>query len=145
MKLFTAIINAFRQMPWGLRLVTGCCLWTSLAIPFISVPLPTVYSYNGEDVSWFEFWRRGGGPIVFGIGCFAAIMAYGLIRARRWSRVLFISSVAVFLICNILANGHDRGAVIVVSVLMMLPLVWYFFYRKPVREYFRGGHNATVA
>jgi hypothetical protein len=132
-------------MPWGLRLVTLCCLCWSLAIPFILVPLPIGYSYNGEEVSWFEFWRRGAGLIVFTIGCFAAVIAYGFIHARRWSRLLFVFSVTVFLVCNILASGSGRVATIVLSVFVIALVVWYFFYRKPVRVYFSGSHYATVA
>jgi hypothetical protein len=75
MKLFKIIRDALREMPWGIKFLTLLFCWMSLCLPVVFIPLPSnYYVINGEHVSFLEFWRRGGGPLVLGFGCLAVMM-----------------------------------------------------------------------
>lgn len=146
MKLLNTIRNTLRGMPWGIRFLTLLCCWVSLCIPLAFVPFPPgSYVVNGEHISFIEFWRRGFGVLEVGIGCIAAVMAYGLFRAHRWSRVLFTALVSSLVGFSIFADGKvDAGAVLSGGCFLAF-VFWYFFRRRQVREYFGESRDKVTS
>jgi hypothetical protein len=145
MKLFKIIRGALREMPWGIRFLALLCCWMSLSILVAIIPLPRdCYQINDEHISFLEFWRRGFGPLTLGIGCLAALVAYGFIRARRWSRILFVALVSGFLAFAIFAGGKIQWGAVVSGGCILVFVLWYFFCRRQVRDYFRENHDTAA-
>ena len=138
MKTFYVIRDAQRSMPGGLRLVTTMCLILSALLPAAILPVGE-YRVNGIPASFAEFWRCGAGIIVALVGLLFVVLAYGFIRARPWARHLAVLAcwslvgVAVF-------DGPGLTLDVVVAFFGFgcLPS-WYFYFRRPVKEYFGIG------
>jgi peptidoglycan/LPS O-acetylase OafA/YrhL len=79
-------------MPPGLRVATFLCSVFGILAPVSLLPFGT-HRIDGVTVGFAEFWQRGGGPVFFALGIGCALLAYGFLRARRWSRPLFVLAV----------------------------------------------------
>jgi hypothetical protein len=80
---------AVARMPSGLRIATFLCVGFSVLAPMSLLPFGE-HRIDGVPVGFAEFWCRVGGPVSFSLGVVSAFLAYGFLRARRWSRVLFV-------------------------------------------------------
>lgn len=143
MQLFCAIKAAVQRMPAGLRAATFLCALFSVFAPVSLLPFGT-YAIDGVPVSHAEFWQRGGGPICFGFGVGSALLAYGFLRARRWSRPLFVIAILSLTLPAVWFEPAAWGEAIAVSAVLSALAFWYIFHRRTVREYFsRVQENAA--
>lgn len=135
MELFYTIRSSLRRMPYGLRNITCLCLVFTLFLPAAFLPFGE-HSIDGVQVSFTEFWERGGGPLVAGIGVTCGVLAYGFIRARRWVRPLAVLP-GFLLAVIVLLFERPFNAEVIAAVLFFgcLPM-WYLYRRRPVRDYF---------
>ncbi|HTJ00219.1 MAG TPA: hypothetical protein VL527_15155 [Dongiaceae bacterium] len=138
MELFRAIKAAFRRMPQGVCYVTWGAMMLALFLPLAFLPGGETF-VNGNRVSYAEFWRSGGGFLLAGIGVIGLILAYGLIRARRWARHLTVI-LCWFLVGSTIPDWRSFSPDVVGGFFIFgcLP-TWYFYFRRSVREYFDPG------
>lgn len=135
MEIFRAIISAFRKMPTGVRYVTGFSMLYTLLLPAAILPIGKTF-VNSSQVSFAEFWSSGGGFLFAGIGVYAVVLSYGLLRACRWARHLVVVSGWSVVVATIV-GWRGLSADVLAAFLMFgfLPS-WYFYFRPSVREYF---------
>ena len=144
MKILHAIVSAFRKMPSGVRFVTALSMMFTLLLPAAILPVGEHF-VDGDRVAFAEFWRSGGGFLFAFIGVAALLLAYGMVRARRWARhfVVFLSwSLVVVTIFG--WRGFSLDVVAAFLMFGCLP-TWYFYFRRPVKEYFGFTHENIVA
>jgi hypothetical protein len=140
-------------MPKGLRWLTIICFGFALFLPLSLIPAGGHY-INGTEVTFAEFWRRGGGPLFFAMGIVFPLMGFGFLRAQNWSRYAFVGiqiAEAIFLMQSFLTGGRAVSfrttlgsiwtATSATDMLVMLSWValttYYLFVPRKVREYFR--------
>lgn len=140
MRLFYAIRAPIQKMPAGLRVVTFLCALFSILAPLSLLPSGE-HRIDGVPVGFGEFWRRGGGPVVFSLGVAFALLAYGFLRARRWSRPLFVLVVLALTLPALLFEPAAQREAFIVSVVLSGLAFWYVFHRRTVREYFTRAHE----
>ncbi|MEQ1802450.1 MAG: hypothetical protein ABL989_11040 [Gammaproteobacteria bacterium] len=133
-QLFNAMKAAIAGMPTGLALITLGCLAFSVFAPVSLLPVGT-YRIDGVPVSFADFWRRGGGPLEFSLGVVCGSLAYGFIRARRWSRPLFVLAMALLALPGAL-SGPAQTEALVTGICLSGLAYWYVFHRRTVRQYF---------
>jgi hypothetical protein len=90
-------------------------------------------SINGQEVSFGEFWRRGGGPAFFIAGILFPITGYGFLRARNWSRYLFIGTSVASVVLSLFGSLFNA----LVELLWAAAVTYYLFWWPAVRDYFR--------
>ena len=108
----------------------GFCF--TLFLPLSLIPAGG-HSIGGQEVTFTEFWQCGGGPTFFIAGIRFPLTSYGFLRARNWSRYVYVGMhlpmIVWTLVCFALLNG-------------LLVIGWtafatyYLFFRQDVREYF---------
>jgi hypothetical protein len=140
MRLFYAIKAAVQMMPAGLRTATFLCALFSIFAPVSLLPFGT-YAVDGVPVSLAEFWQRGGGPIYFGFGVGSALLVYGFLRARRWSRPLFVIAILSLALPAVWFESAAWGEAIAASAALSALVFWYIYHRRTVREYFSRVHD----
>jgi len=135
MRLFYAIKSAVQRMPLGLRIAT---LWCAMFSTFLAAALlpGAMYFIDDVPVGLTEFWRRGGGPVFFSVGAVHALLVYGLLGARRWSRPLFVLVILVLTSAAVYLEPAARGEGVALSIVLTGLSFWYMFYRRTVRAYF---------
>jgi hypothetical protein len=143
MRLFYGIRNAVRRMPHGIRVATLLCALFSIFAPLSLLPGGT-YRIDGVQVGFAEFWKRGGGPVFFAFGVGCAFLAYGFLRARRWSRPFFVLAILSLTLPAVYFEPAARGEAMAVSVVLGVLAFWYLFYRRTVRDYFSGADENPV-
>jgi hypothetical protein len=125
-----------KGMPMGLRFLTFICFGFALFLPLSLLPFGG--SINGQEVSFTEFWRRGGGPTFFIIGILFPITGYGFLRARNWSRYLFAGfnvALAVFSVFGSLPVFSSLPDA-VIELVLVAAITYYLFCWPAVRNYF---------
>jgi hypothetical protein len=123
-------------MPLGLRLLTFACFGFGLFLPFSLLPFG--HRIYGQEVSFTEFWRLGGGPAFFIAGILFPLTGYGFLRARSWSRYLFVGisiALAVLSTFSSLAEG-------LMALVWAAAVTFYLFCWPQVRGYFRASVNS---
>jgi hypothetical protein len=144
MKIFGAIISAFRRMPDGVRFVTALSMMFTLLLPATILP-GGEYFVDGDRVDFAEFWRSGGGFLFAFIGVVGFVLAYGLVRARRWALHLVVGlSWSLVVVTIVDWRGFSAEAIAAFLMFGCLP-TWYFYFRRPVRKYFGFTHENPVA
>jgi hypothetical protein len=119
----------------GLRLLTLACFGFSLFLPFSLVPFG--HRMYGQEVSFTEFWRLGGGPAFFIAGILFPLTGYGFLRARSWSRYVFVGiSIALSVLSTFssLAEG-------LMALVWAAAVTFYLFCWPQVRDYFGASHE----
>src|SRR5450432_3693227 len=98
------VSSRLQQMPYGLRVVSRVLLTFAFVFPIFTLLLVLPlgrgvhYSINGTPVTYDEFLRRSHFLSFFLVGICSGILAYGFIRASRWSRpVCFLPFVVSFI------------------------------------------------
>lgn len=135
MRLFHVIKSALQKMPYGLRVATALSLIFTLFLPAAFIPFGR-HSVNGVDVSFAEFWRRGGGIVFVCIGVISILFAYGFIRARRWIRPVVVALGLGLVILTVVDRLRFSEDMFVVFLLCGCLPVWYLYFSRSVREYF---------
>jgi hypothetical protein len=143
MEILRAIISAFRRMPNGVRFVTALSMMFTVFLPVPILPVGEHF-VDGDRVAFAEFWRSGGGFLFAFIGIAAIVLAYGLVRARRWARHLVVGLSWSLVVITVF--GWRRFSLDVVAAFLMFGCLptWYFYFRPPVRKYFGFTHESIV-
>ena len=133
-------------MPFGVRQISICCILLATFLPLTLLPGGEVY-INGDRVSYFEFWQRGGAFLMLAIEVVCIVLCHGLVAARKWVRPLIVfSGWALLIIVGIWGDeGLSLGFVWGVFLFGLLP-TWYFYFRNSVKNYFGAGiqnNNST--
>ena len=150
-----AILNfvngRLEQMPRGLSVLANVLLLFAVLFPVLTVLMLVLHGYsshfvmNGKQVSYEEFWQRGGFLTFFLIGIYCAVVVYGLLRASRWSRPLLLLP---WVAGPILAVIHHHTTLTLYNYLSGLfsaaLLVWYLYFRQTVRDYYAKTHKPVV-
>jgi hypothetical protein len=89
---------------------------------------------NGHQVTFEEFWRRGGGPIFFICGILFPIIGYGFVRARNWSRYFFTGLQIAIPVMSLFLGSFDWQ--ILLGLVWIVFVIYYLFWLPSVREYF---------
>lgn len=130
-------------MPSGVRCVTALAL-ISTSLLAAAVPPIGEHFVDGDRVAFAEFLRSDGSFLFAFIGVTAIVLAYGLIRARRWARHLVVGLGWSLVVTTVIEwRGFSLEAVWAFLTLGCLP-TWYFYSYRPVRDYFYLTHE-TVA
>jgi hypothetical protein len=113
-------------MPTGLR-------WIAIAASFLSLCMLSVFPIghlrkDGFELSYADAWTEWVIPTLFSIGAYSAITAYGIYRAKGWSRLLAIGGVVIAQ-----HAGHDQWKF---RILVPLILTLYLYRSGNVRTYF---------
>jgi hypothetical protein len=126
-------------MPKALRWLAIMCFAFGLFLPLALVPAGGHY-INGVAVTFAEFWRRGGGPVFFVAGIVFPLIGYGFIRARNWSRYLYVGIHVAWGISFL--SGSPIDALVVLAWATLTG--YYLFWRRNVREYFGVVDDASI-
>lgn len=118
-------------MPYGLRLLTGFCVFEPiLALGFYVRDDPQVH-VGLSEVS------------LIAICC--AVFVYGFMQAARWSRPLVMLCLVGTLILAIFQNHAGYSLADSLGRLFAIGLIaWVLYFRHDVRDYYAGAHK-TVA
>jgi len=139
------VSSRLQQMPYGLRIVSRVLLIFAFVFPIFTLLLvlphgrDVHYSINGTPVTYDEFLRRGHFVPFFLIGIYSGILAYGFIRASRWSRPICFLPFFMLFITGIIYHQPPLAVALydcLILVLQVTLLGWYLFYRQSVRDYY---------
>lgn len=128
---------AFKSMPLILRLITIFC---SAGLFFMAGPFMPFgnFEINGESVSQEIFWRSGAGPAMISTGLLMMIVAFAIMKRKRWARLALIGLVpSAYLVQSaFMGDWSDLEALIVSIVIISVPLAFYLYRRATARAYF---------
>jgi hypothetical protein len=129
--LFALIISRLKQMPFGIRLLSGLCVFAPIFA--------------------FGFYIRGdsevpvGLPKVLLMATGSAVFVYGFLLATRWSRPLFISYLAVATIWAIIQHhATDSFSDYLGMFASVAFIVWILYFRRDVRDYYARAHESVA-
>jgi hypothetical protein len=93
------------------------------------------FEIKGKQVSWFDWWVAGAGPLFVIIGFLLFISAYGFYGKKRYARLTFL---AVFCVALLFIRQFEVPTMTGMLIMGTLFLVvgWYLFFKKSVRLYF---------
>lgn len=133
------------KQPLAIRILQWFAAFASIGM-FVSILLAILdigpHLMGGEKVTRSE-WLHIAAPLVAVIGCLMALIAYGLVAAKPWSRHLVI---AIFIL--IIVYASTLGAANVLRHTIMWRAIangsvfgcvaaWYFYFKPNVAAYFR--------
>jgi hypothetical protein len=128
-------------MPEGLRWASGVLLLLTGSL-LIAVLPHGEQLVEGDRQAFAEFMLHGGRMLPLTVGSVSAVLVYGFIRARAWSRHLALISGWAVTICSLLSwQGLTLSSVWVLLCFGCMP-IWYLYFRPSVRKYF-GAHQET--
>ena len=133
-------IARMKQMPLGLRMLTLMALLFTLIAPAAFLPGGKI---NDIRVSYSEWWRSGGGPVFLAVGITFAFVAYGFLRATRWSRPLCLLAVASPSIVALFQFPDVSDSIFLLVIVSLIAL--YLFRRRTVRFYYERFSQQTAA
>ena len=127
-------------MPLILKLLTILCFAGVLFPVFAAIPGGS-FGVNGQQVSYEEFWRLGGGPVFVLAGIVLPISGYTFLKRKSWGRYLFVgffvsSIIAVLILSQFLPVYKISFADVIQYVIFIILLILYLFFDKSVKEYF---------
>ena len=120
-------------MPTILRWFTWMCFAFGLFLPLSLIPAGGHY-IDEQQVTFEEFWRRGGGPIFFVAGILFPITGYGFVHAQNWSRYLFTALQIAIPVISLFFGGLDWQ--VLLSLVWIAFVIYYLFWLPSVRGYF---------
>lgn len=131
-----SVFVRFKEMPLFLRyfLFPYCLIGSILFIEGSFIPIME-FEIKGKRVSWSEWWSAGAGPLFVVIGLLLFISAIGFYNKKRNARLTFLS-VFVVALPFVWQFEVPTGEGVVVLGILFLIVVWYFFLKKSVRNYF---------
>jgi hypothetical protein len=136
-----SILARLKEMPLFLRFVLFpySLIGSILFIDGSFVPI-VEFELKGKQVSWFDWWIAGAGPLFVVIGFLLFISAYGFYGKKRYARLTFL---AVFVVALLFIRQFEMPTKIGMIIMGILFLVvgWYLFFKKNVRFYFESSEK----
>ncbi len=136
-----SIFARLKEMPPFLRFVLFpyCLIGSILFIDGSFVPI-VEFEIKGKQVSWFDWWIAGAGPLFVVIGFLLFISAFGFFRKKRYARLTFLS---VFVVALLFIRQFEEPTMTGILIMGILFLVvgWYLFLKKSVRLYFASNEK----
>jgi hypothetical protein len=143
-KLQTAVRSIFvrlKEMPPFLRFVLFpySLIGSILFIDGSFVPI-VEFELKGKQVSWFDWWVAGAGPLFVVIGFLLFISAYGFYGKKRYARLTFL---AVFVVALLFIRQFEEPTMAGMMIMGILFIIvgWYLFLKKSVRLYFESNEK----
>ena len=133
-----AVYFRFKEMPFLLRFFFfPYSLLVGIAAPVLSLIPSVEVTINEKQVSHSEWWTSGAGPLSTIIGILLLISAIGFFLKKRFARITFLAPWLILLIVA-LVQGYEKLTIVGVFLLgiWMSLLIWYFFFKKSVQDYF---------
>ncbi|MGA2281564.1 MAG: hypothetical protein ABSG80_14820 [Verrucomicrobiota bacterium] len=141
-----------QQMPRGLSVLTNAFLLFAVLFPVVTLLLLVAHGHdsyfviNGTQVTYDEFWRRGGFWTFLLVGIYCAVLVYGFLHASRWSRPLFLLPCVVGPILAVIYHHTTLTLYNYLSGLFGTALlVWYLYFRQTVRDYYAKTHKPVAS
>ena len=129
------------EMPLFLRFLTIISPAGILMIFACLVPLSS-YGVSGRIVSYGEFWRSGGALIGVSGGLLLTAIGVGIFKGKKWAKQLILATIIMQNVLAFAAVGEanrDEIAGGLVSLALVNALtVWYLFFKKSVKSYFKS-------
>jgi hypothetical protein len=135
----------FKEMPLALRfLFFPYSLLGGISLPTFSLVPAAEFTINEKQVSYSEWWTSGAGPLSIIIGILLLISAIGFFLKKRFARITFLTPWIILLIIA-LVQGYEEMTIVGVFLLgiWMFLLIWYFFFKKSVQDYFKKADLGT--
>jgi len=131
-----SVFVRLKEMPLFLRFFVFpyCLIGSILFIEGSFIPI-VEFEIKGTQVSWSAWWAAGAGPLFVVIGLLLFISAIGFYKKNRHARLTFLSVFVVALLFIWQFEVPTREGVVVLGILFLI-VVWYFFLKKSVRNYF---------
>ena len=128
---FSFIAGRIRQMPFGIRLLSGFCVF----VPIFALG----YYLRGDSQA------PVGLPKVLLTAICCAIFGYGFLLATRWSRPLFMAYLAV---ASLWAIFQHHATYSFSDYLGLFAtdgfIVWILYLRRDVRDYYARAHESVA-
>ena len=139
-----SIFYRLKEMPLLLRflLFPYSLIGSILFIDGAFVPI-VEFEIKGKEVSWFDWWVAGAGPLFVIIGFLLFISAFGFYGKKRYARLTFLSVFIVALIFVRLFEAPTMTGMLIMGILF-LAVGWYLFFKKSVRLYFESSEKGGV-
>lgn len=136
-----SILLRLKEMPLFLRffLLPYCLIGSILFIEGSFIPI-VEFEIKGKRLAWSEWWAAGAGPLFVIIGLLLFISAIGFYNKKSYARLTFLSVFVVALLFIWQFEVPTREGVIVIGILFLV-VVWYFFVKKSVKDYFGLNEN----
>ena len=133
-----------KVMPWFLKVIAAYLLacGTGLVV-FSCTPICPHADFEGNAVSFFQWWLRGFGPLVFMVGLVFLTLCYGLTFAKKWSRLSFLVALSLGRIKAIVQTEGVTAVSTIGSLAVLGFLAWYFYRRHTVVAYFAKVEQAA--
>jgi hypothetical protein len=117
------------------------CFAFVLFLPLSLIPVGGHY-INETEVSFAEFWRRGGGPIFFVAGILFPVTGYGFVRAQNWSRFVFTALHFGVALTTVFYGSISFDTALAFAWVGFV--AYYLFWRPNVRDYFTRLDHAGI-
>jgi hypothetical protein len=134
------------RQPFAIRILTWFAALASVGM-YLSIVLAILgigpHLMGGERVTRTE-WLHIAAPLVAVIGVLMACISYGFATEKAWSRHVVIAMFALIVVYASILGALNliRHAImwraIINGTLFGGALVWYFYFKPNVAEYFRG-------
>ena len=127
-----------KEIPFLLRFLIICFVIVGPLLVLASIIPIGSYSVNGAEMSFQNFWSSGYALIMMGVGLLITVLAYGLYKRKKWSRHLFIGAYIISYIHSLIFSEEqfDTGVIFATMIMCSLP-IWYLYFKKSVRKYFK--------
>jgi hypothetical protein len=128
--LFVYITSRLKQMPRGIRLLTGLCVFAPIFGLYLHFHFP-IGSEGHVGLSKVL-------PVAIG----SVVFLYGFLQAAWWSRPLLVLWLAT---CSIWGIFQNHATYSLSDYIGMLAtdgfIVWILFFQRGVRDYYARGHG----
>jgi hypothetical protein len=129
--LFAFIIRRLKQMPSGIRLISGLCLFA---------PIFALGFYIRRDSQ-----VPVGLPKVLLIAIGSAVFVYGFLLATRWSRPLLTLYLVAGSIWAIIQHHATYSFSDYLGLLATIGfIVWILYFRRDVRDYYTRAYESVA-
>ena len=128
------VVQRFKEMPSTLAMVSGL-FGVFGALLIISVFTPG-WNYRDQPVSYIDFWRMGGGPLVLAAGAIMLIIAFAFFRAQRWICIAIPIAFAAVTIGLLIWPDSESPNGWIGTLPWALSSSWYLRRKRDVVAYF---------
>jgi hypothetical protein len=129
--LFVFIFSRLKQMPFGIRLLSGLCVFAPI--------FALVFYIRGDSQVPVDL------PKVLLIATGSAVFVYGFLQATRWSRPLLMLYLAAGSIWAIFQHHTTYSFSDYLGLLATDGfVVWILYFRRDVRDYYARAHESVA-
>ena len=132
-----------KAMPWFLKVIAANLLGLGIVSGFACIPFVSRQDFEGNPVSFLQWWLRGIGPLMFIPGLVFLMLCYGLTFATRWSRLVVLVALILGRSAAIVQTEGVTAASTIGSIAVVGFLAWYFYRRHTVVAYFAKAEQAA--